>query len=122
MATCIHCNATIEWKTLLNGSKIPIYPAPRDDGGLMYTGDKAGTMTKYDGSSATRYRSHFLDCKKLALSLHKRKYIALGRETPECSIEGCEIPGRHMHCFKCESTEHLADVCEEDDAVKELVM
>src|SRR5690349_2393035 len=108
MSTCKFCHATIKWSNTTDGRSIPIYPEPREDGGLMFeqrshpNGGAIDVLARYDGGSSPRYRSHLLDCKPLARSLHK-PVINISDKRAEllsdCTHEGCTITRKHLHCF-----------------------
>lgn len=115
MTRCPFCRAAIQWYKTPKGHKIAVYVDAREDGALMVLPD--GTIDRHHGwASEPRLRSHLLDCKPLRDSLYKKSYIVIGKDnTDKCEYEGCERTDKHFHCYRCGSTKHFADACDEDD-------
>jgi len=104
MAFCKGCNATIEWHKTSEGKNIPLDPDPHPEGNLTFDA-RLRVVVAARGSKPKMYRSHFATCPK-AGEFRKRPV--------SCDREGCELTTQHRHCFKCGSTEHLANECEEE--------
>jgi len=104
MAFCKGCNATIEWHKTAAGKPIPLDPDPHPQGNLTFD-SRLRVVVAEIGSKPKMYRSHFATCPKAG---------EFRRAPSTCSREGCDRTDKHFHCYRCGSTEHFANVCEEE--------
>lgn len=107
MAFCKGCGAVIEWHPRAVGSDIAINPAPHPDGLLAFNAAmKLERLPK--GSRPKMYQGHLLTCPS------PEKARSAPPSVSTCDVEDCERTDRHWHCYRCGSTEHFANVCEEE--------
>lgn len=80
---------------------MPIDPEPHADGRFAFNGRmQLANMTP--GARPRMYRCHWDTCIKGARP---------ERRTVPCRQEGCERTDRHLHCYRCGSTDHLVNEC-----------
>ena len=101
MAFCKGCGAVIEWHKTSDGKNIPVNPDPTPRGNLVFD-ERARMVYMRPGSKPKMWASHFSTCPE-AESFRKQA---------SCDRSDCERTDRHFHCFRCGSTDHLADECE----------
>lgn len=107
---CDACKAKVEWHVTAAGRSMPIDPEPHDEG-RFYFGAGLKLTSGAPGTRRRMYRCHWDTCAKGA-EASKRGLKAASPTADQCERWNCEEEGRHLHCFKCGSTEHFANECE----------
>lgn len=117
---CPFCQQAIAWfQVVPDGRKIPVN-VQADPKGALILDEKSGWLTRVETfRDVVRYRSHLLDCKQMAKSLHSTRNITIPKDVA-CEYADCKQPQPHFHCFKCGETGHYASVCENETPAKEL--
>lgn len=110
MAFCKACNQKVEWYPSVDGKDLCIEPDPKPEGNLKF--DKRMKLEFAPvGSTKRMYVLHINVCAKADLL---RRQIGASK-APCDKWEGCTRTDRHLHCFNCGSTEHLAGDCDESE-------
>jgi hypothetical protein len=102
---CKGCGAKVEWLPHRDGRTVAIDPEPTADGTLAFgPGMQLGPATAV---SKRRYRYHITVCPNPEKARAKAP-------AQTCDREGCGRTDRHLHCFRCGETDHLANDCPEE--------
>lgn len=102
---CRACGARVEWHPTRDGAQMALDPDPHPQGSF-YFGPGLRLFKGRHGLKPKMYRCHWDTCPKKGQEPRRPAFI--------CERRGCDVEGRHLHCFRCGSTEHLANDCEED--------
>lgn len=113
MTFCRDCQAAIEWHKTAEGRNVPIDPLPRPDGDFMFDAALRVVRAPLDLRRAVREAN-------ARGEVHKKKLYKVHLDTCTkrrapaafiCERRGCTVQGRHLHCFECGETDHLAEAC-----------
>lgn len=97
---CKACGQRVEWHPTANGASMPIDPDPHPDGVFVFN-SRMKLAREAARSRARMFRCHWDTCPKGAKPERRSS----------CNREGCDRADRHLHCFRCGETDHLADEC-----------
>ena len=103
---CDACGAKVEWHPTKLGAEMAIDPDPHPEG-HYYFGPGLRLFKAARGLRPKMYRCHFDTCPKKGQPAPRRAGFI-------CERRGCDIEGRHFHCFKCGDTGHFASECEDE--------
>ena len=101
---CKGCGLKMEWHPHRDGRLVAIEPKPHPEG-LLYFGAGLKLTPGKRGERPRMYRYHVEGC--------ANPEKALRRQPGSCGREDCERQNRHFHCFRCGSTEHFANACDD---------
>jgi hypothetical protein len=101
---CDKCGAKVEWHVTKAGANMPIDPGP-SPGGRFYFGPGLRLFPAAPGSKTKMYACHWDTCPKKGEQAPRRAGFI-------CDRPGCDLDGRHFHCYRCGETDHFANECE----------
>lgn len=102
---CKACGKPVEWHPTASGSSMPIDPDPHPEGTFGFVAGMKLARLGLGAKKPRMYRCHWDTCAKGAKP-----------ERPAaCDRDGCARTDRHLHCFRCGSTDHLASECDGDE-------
>ena len=102
---CKACGQLVEGHPSVTGAMISIDPDPHPEGTLRFAAGMR-LQTAAPGTAKRMYRPHLRTCSSPKAATARASFV--------CDREGCEIETRHLHCYRCGSTDHLANNCEEE--------
>jgi hypothetical protein len=105
---CDACGAKVEWHVTKTGAEMAMEPDPNPQGNF-YFGPGLRLFKAAPGFKPKMYRCHWDVCpNKGQLPARRPDFI--------CDRRGCDVSGKHFHCFKCGGAGHFASECDGDES------